>query len=500
MSETVFEVIRPDSLRRCGAGQAVVEARLGPVPGTSFAKILSISTTATASLTDVFKGEARYGGRVSFCVIYADEEGRTEAVEYAADFTDKVVADSIENGMRAMISSHILDTDTVSVAPEEVKIAAVVEVFVDGLVSGEIRFVASTAEGVYNKSEEVEFSRLSAHGDDSFVINDDVKMGRVERILSVSATPVTRKISCGIDTVMFDCLLHANVIYLTDDGVLRQLSHTTPFVQETAAGGAKSDDVAMGEVRIKHVRAELTGNENIRIDYSLSAQFFAFGEELAMPVTSVFSVGHSLVSEGEDVALTRMKGIICFDDRVEGSATLDVSMPAADVVLSSSGTGMSVSSSTVVGDKIVVEGVAGVNVVYYNASVNTKNAVSVELPFSLTFPTRCEEGDSVVTTGRITNVSVKIRRGNEMDIRAEIALSAQVSSEVKRHFVTGLELGEPRPLPTTAFSIYVARTEEDLWDLARALDCDPEQIKTQNPDLTLPLAGGERVIVYRGNI
>ncbi|MCL2370427.1 MAG: DUF3794 domain-containing protein [Firmicutes bacterium] len=500
MSETVFEVIRPDSLRRCGTGQAVVEARLAPVAGTSFAKILSISTTATASLTDVFKGEARYGGRVNFCVIYADEEGRTEAVEYAADFTDKVLADSIENGMRAMVSSHILDTDTVSVAPEEVKIAAVVEVFVDGLVSSEIRFVAATAEGVYNRNEEIEYSCLTSHGDDSFVINDDVKMGRIERILSVSATPVTRKVSSGIDTVMFDCLLHANVIYLTDDGVLRQLSHTTPFVQEAAASGAKSDDVVMGEVKVKNVRAELTGNENIRIDYSLSAQFFAFGEAVAVPVTSVFSVGHELISESASVALTRMKGIITFDDRVEGSATLDVSMPAADVILSASGTGMSVSSSTVMGDKIVVEGVAGVNVVYYNASVNTKNAVSVELPFSLTFPTRCEEGDSVVATGRVTNVSVKIRRGNEMDIRAEITLAAQVSSEVKKSFVTSLELGEALPMPTTAFSIYVARPEEDLWDLARALECDPEQIKAQNPDLTLPLMGGERVMVYRGNV
>ena len=67
MSDTIFEVIRPDCLQRVGTGQAVVEARLAPMAGTGFAKILSISCTATASLTEVFKGEARYGGRVNFC-------------------------------------------------------------------------------------------------------------------------------------------------------------------------------------------------------------------------------------------------------------------------------------------------------------------------------------------------------------------------------------------------------------------------------------------------
>jgi len=500
MSDTIFEVIRPDCLHRVGTGQAVVEARLAPMAGTGFAKILSINCSATTSLTDVFKGEARYGGRVNFCVIYADEEGKTEAVEYAADFTDKVVADSIENGMKAMVTSHILDTDTVSVSLEEVKIAAVVEVFVEGLIQGEVKFVATPAEGIYSREEEVEYSKLTASGEDSFVITDDVKLTRCARVLAVSASPVTRKISCGVDTVMFDCVLHANIVYLSEDGVLRQLTHLTPFAQEAAAGGASPNDIAMGEIKVRTARGELTGSENLRLDYNLSAPFFVFGEGLAAPVTSVFCVGNELEMMGEKVALTRMKGMINFDDRVEGSATLDVSMPAADIVLAASGTGMSVSAATVQGDKITVEGVAGVNIVYYNASLNAKNAVSVELPFSLTYPSRCEEGDTVFASGRITNVSVKIRRGNEMDIKAEISLSAAVSSKTTKFVLTELNKGEARALPTTAFSIYVAKADEDLWDLARALECDPEVIRAQNPDLMLPLAGGERVMVYRGNI
>ena len=54
-----------------------------------------------------------------------------------------------------------------------------------------------------------------------------------------------------------------------------------------------------------------------------------------------------------------------------------------------------------------------------------------------------------------------------------------------------------RELPSSAISIHIAKSGETLWDVAKALGSTPELVMLQNPDITLPLSGGERVIVYR---
>jgi len=63
--------------------------------------------------------------------------------------------------------------------------------------------------------------------------------------------------------------------------------------------------------------------------------------------------------------------------------------------------------------------------------------------------------------------------------------------------LTGLELGEERILPTSAFSVHIAKNGESLWDVAKALGLTPELVLVQNPGLSLPLNGGERVMAYR---
>ena len=76
-------------------------------------------------------------------------------------------------------------------------------------------------------------------------------------------------------------------------------------------------------------------------------------------------------------------------------------------------------------------------------------------------------------------------------------MEIQASSPVTKCIITELTQGEMRELPSSAISIHIAKSGETLWDVAKALGSTPELVMLQNPDITLPLSGGERVIVYR---
>lgn len=49
----------------------------------------------------------------------------------------------------------------------------------------------------------------------------------------------------------------------------------------------------------------------------------------------------------------------------------------------------------------------------------------------------------------------------------------------------------------SAISVYIPAEGEDLWTVSKKLNACPEAIMQYNPDLTFPLTGGERILIYR---
>ena len=211
-----------------------------------------------------------------------------------------------------------------------------------------------------------------------------------------------------------------------------------------------------------------------------------------------FSVSNELLSTSESVNICKNKLNVTVTDRVEGNVTLEVNMPIVDNILAATALRLSVTNIVAGDGEALIEGIVSGNIIYYSAEANSKNSVAVELPFSLKLPVEgLSEGDDVTGRGEVTAVTLKIRRGNEIDIRADIAAELEASGISTKCVITELNEGEARELPSSAISIHIAKPGETLWDVAKALGSTPELVMLQNPDLNLPLSGGERIMVYR---
>lgn len=69
--------------------------------------------------------------------------------------------------------------------------------------------------------------------------------------------------------------------------------------------------------------------------------------------------------------------------------------------------------------------------------------------------------------------------------------------EEKAVFVTSVEEGEEKPVNTSAISVYIPKNQDTLWELSKSLGVSEEDIMALNPDLSFPLSGDERIIIYR---
>lgn len=498
--EPVFEEVKFNSKRRLAKTQAVVEARLLPQPNTVIARVLSISATSAISASEVFTGEARYNGRVNFKVLFVDVDGANHSLDYNADFSDKIEDGAITSSITPYLSSTVLDTDVANVSANEIKLASVVEIELYADVSEQFKYLSSGGDGLYTHDDKVDYCVLAAKGGNAVTLSAVLSDVKIKNILLAEHKTVVDGREAGLDSVRVTGRIISEICGETEDGLIASYRQETPFDEELAADGVRKGDLVLASASVSG-DANLETAEDasaISFEYTLKLDFCVYTDAGTDVIVDVFSASNELLSTTESVNICKNKLNTTVTDKVEGSVTLEVNMPIVDNILAATALKLNVTNVAAMDGEALIEGIVGGNIIYYSAEANSKNSVAVELPFSLKSPVDgLNENDEIAGNGEVTAVTLKIRRGNEIDIRADIAVELEAAQNTTKCVITQLSLGEERKLPTSAISVHIAKADESLWDVAKALGSTPELIMLQNPEIALPLSGGERIIIYR---
>ncbi len=496
--EPVFETVKTDSRTYLGAVQTVVEARLLPPAGTIIARVLTIAPSVESEPSEAFTGEVRFAGKVKFKVLFVGDEGKCHETEYTADFSDKLQSDSISAGVMPVISSEVLDVDVTGVSGGELKLAAVVETKIRADEGKEIKYLGGA--DTYVEETEAAYARLVARGKASAEYSASVENVKIRSIMLAEHKIVVNERSAGADSVRASGVIISDICGETDDGLIASYRVETPFSEEWGADGASVGDAVF-------VRANVTGKESLESDgetfaidlnYTIDFGYAVYAPDRVKLVCDLFSPDRELLTTAETASVAVAKGSYTISDRVEGNVTLEVNMPLADNILAATGTRLTVTNLLAGDGEVLVEGIVSGSVIYYSAEDNVTSSALVELPFSLT--SRLDgaaAGDELCGKGIVTATALKIRRGNEIDIKADIAVEIESSRSENIVAITAVEEGEEIVKPSAAFSIHVTKKGETLWEAAKALGATPETIISQNPDLAQPFDGGERIVVYR---
>lgn len=494
--EPVYSLLSPAYPKQLATGQAVIEARLLP-SGFSVGKVLSASADVSVTAGEVFTGEARYGGKANFRVLVLDGDGICRSLDYVAEFSDKLLGEGITAQTQPILDACVLDTDIVLATEHEIKLACVAEVRLTAVSGEDVRCLTGGGEGIYTHDDRVDFTRMSSRGVESHTFSDTVSATGTDEILFCEPRCLLVKRVAGSDCISVEGMIISDITVRQGD-TLASVRTETPVSLELGAIGAHSGDTCAVAANIRSSHAELVGGEGatIAFDFTVEFDYRTFTEDVMNPVCDAFSVTNELLISGESVKIPLPLGQETFFERVEGKVTLDENMPAADRILAVCGARLNITNAEAGDGKLTVEGMAAAGIVYC-AEDGQKASAAVELPFSITVNAPLKEGDEVTAKGVVTAVSVKVRRDGELDIKADIAVEYSASRCEVKYVICELALGEERAVPTGAVAIHIARKGETLWEAAKALGTTPENVLLQNPGISLPLSGGERVITYR---
>jgi hypothetical protein len=86
----------------------------------------------------------------------------------------------------------------------------------------------------------------------------------------------------------------------------------------------------------------------------------------------------------------------------------------------------------------------------------------------------------------------------EAEIGADLILFVKSVKKGKIKYLKELVLTSEKTAVNSAISVYIAKKDEDLWSLSKRLNVTPEELSVTNPELSFPLTGKERIIIFRG--
>lgn len=493
-----YEKIKSDYLIKLSNAQLVVNASIKLTDEDDNVKLLTVGSTSKILTIESLGGAVKVNGSVSWKALYVLSNGEIKSVDYLSDFTDTLDVEGVNPSMRLLAQSNVLEIKT-EVADNNIFITAVLDIGMQAVASYEYDCLAD-ADDAYVKGVEEQFIALSAMGEGSFEISEDVDInGKLERVLYYDSKVVIKDASVGEGLVIISGEVVSEVTIELDRGIETRF-YCMPFQEDIMAQGAQTGYEVYCEAIVKSNKIVIS-QENNKTIIGLEAIIFAkaaiFSKKYYTLVSDIYSPNYNINVKREEVSAERLVFSKYYEEKINGLAQLNEDMPSIQTILTTCVSNNVVTNISADDNYVVAEGLLTATVIYKDYE-NQVNSVKVELPYSLK-KSIMEARKTQVLTGKIVEnaVSSRIRRDKEIEVYADLKICIDAFESYKINYVSDCVKGEDKQVDATAISIYVAEEGETFWDIGKALNASVDTIKLLNPNLSEPLTGKERITIYR---
>jgi hypothetical protein len=262
---------------------------------------------------------------------------------------------------------------------------------------------------------------------------------------------------------------------------------------DEAFGSARADvKICVKEAHLTAHTDEDSGKSKMLFTYSLSADCFLYIKEELSSISDAFSVCSEIeLKKKKDGgryltkrfrSMERVSGVASLSPMLDGEFSLQAAvLPHAELTCRKTETGME------------AEGIVTAKVLLKSADGAHRTA---ELSLPVLFPLDTD-GEIAEAKCLVCGLNLRRKKNGETEAEATLKLSVNVYEEREWTYVYGVEEGREYGENDCAFSVFLPKEGEGLWEVAKRLRCEPATLQKSNPDLQFPVKAGQRIYVYR---
>lgn len=487
--------------RNVGVTQSVIELKL-PTNENNVSKVYSIGAKSTVISSEANGRELSFMGLIDFQAVY--EGDGISAVDYSVEFRDKFEADQEIMG-ELIVTSNVVDV-TSEIVAGDMKVVAIVEITLDEISSRDLNVLTSAkGEGVHVSTSELTFSSYIGKAYEKFDVAGDLQIDGAAGVLMVTPCVSLYEVLPRDNYIIVNGKLNLDICYKTGDNVqdINTKYHEMDFSWEVALDGLTANSIVQSvvglvsnEIKVSTIIEEGVANINVYVPVVYAG--YVFNESTIDVVGDLYLEKNYMSVTCENFDTIMGNDSVKFKDNISGTASILDTSPFIDEIIGVCTNNLVLASSRVENNKLYIEGVANSTVVYYTKETNDVTSVQVEMPFSVEEKV-IGECSSVVTIC-LENISARSKRGKEIEVSAELNVYTDMYSNNTLSAITSVNIGDEKQQDDCSLYIYIVKEGQTIWDVAKDVNTSQELILDQNPDIELPLKGGEKLVIYKPNI
>ncbi len=497
--EPIFEKVFLSGKRRAVSEPTKCESKT-MVATDAVSQILSATATAEILSCECQDGQIKCDGRTIFYICFISREGEIKKTECNGNFSAIIKDGDIKAGCRAQATAEVVKTEcdlngaSLGVWANIITTAEACENQELNALSGGERLVIDTQDITLFKSYGLREGTYPL--EEEFELNCEVK-----EVLSHRAGANINAVSAGVGSIIVDGQVYLTVIALQNgekSSIIKEV-RALPFRNEIECEEAMPTMQATASVNIKGLKTQVlvdqeTGKSKVTVSLNLCFTGEVFSSEEKTVAKDAFSVTENLELIKEQAQSFKPCGSQCASVGFNGRAVV-AELPIGVTLFAVGNERAEVLSSELKGSKLKCTGV--ISAIGYFCDGENK-------PFTRRLETAFEKeldctlnGELDCVRARAERVTARLISATEIELDGELILCAETREKCVVDCIREVKsVGEKTP-NTHAISVYIPLEDEELWSLAKRLNVCPESLVETNPELTFPLTGKERIVVYR---
>lgn len=471
--------------------QSVVECRFPQ--SSEITEIVAVYPQVSAVACEVSSGRVNYSGKLILTIVYCDEGGKLCRMQKGAEFShfadDDILAPA-HNGACTLVC----EKTSVKREGSSFVIAAIISADISVYARVERTFI-NGAEGAFVKTENVGFSSVVTFTGESEV-EDDFDADSVVDVLIPCAKAVVLSSVCGTGEIQTSGEIYLSLFAMREQSPVC-LERIIPFkctvpCDDASAGRRAATHAEITDLNVTANVNEDRGRCQINFVCNLALSGWFADEHTEEVAVDAFSDTNEVALSFAEESMPRCVDVKVYTERVSGLAAtksklgydckfLAAALPQAECSFNS--------------DTGSVEG--AVNTVLIYEQGGEIKSTEVNLPFTVALNGVAEGGQKVYKDVAVSGVSVRLKAEGEAEAEATLKISACVCEDSAVRYLTQIEEGEAVEVNDCAVSVFLPTAGDGLWDISKKLKKSPSEVSACNAELTFPLTGKERIIVYR---
>lgn len=454
-------------------------------------KVLNVSARSVVFGCECANNIVSCTGKLIVNVIYVNTDNMLAHSEVVSDF--------IEKSQTNVALSDIFALDDVNVefyteSSSEVLCNIAHNITISGIYKYEIQDLSKGGENLVFDKKEINTLKLLNTCEDNFVVAEESDSNiKNMNILSSNANIYALDVSCGVDKIIVDGKIVADVIY-EDGETISNYIKEFEFKQEIQAQGVVPNMLVCTELKVKSITItpeDKDDKTNIIFAFDVYAKGYCYEECNVQVASDMFSLSNEVQATYDFVEAKNFHSQKLVNDIVTTSTNV-ADIENFDDLLGVFEPKIKILALSEDNEKVYFQGEVSAFAIYKAGEEYEKLIISSPTNFEFAKENNNYAYDAIAAA-QIS--SYKVKAGKELEVIFKVDYSIETETIISEKFIRSFEEKQEKSENLAGIKVYVTQKGETIFEVAKALSVKPEIIVSQN-QVDNVFEQGEKIYVY----